>query len=97
MFFGPDRFDLAGEEFLRIVQEDLARTGRPGGPEDAAAVLGLTPDQLWDWLDRREPGWLQELVSRWNAQAPAHGSVHVVLVDHGDEVELFIGLLHPTA
>lgn len=96
MMFGPDRYDLAGEEFLRIVQEDLARKGQPATPDDAAAVLGLSPDALWDWLDRREPRFLGELVSRWNARAHQHGLVPIVLIDHGDELELFIGLLHPT-
>ncbi|MDP2310863.1 MAG: hypothetical protein Q8P18_32895 [Pseudomonadota bacterium] len=95
MMFGRERFDLAGEEFLRIVQEELARKGRPATPDDAAAVLGLSPNTMWEWLDQRERGWLDELVSRWNAQAEPNGFTPVLLVDHGDEVELFIGLFHP--
>jgi hypothetical protein len=95
MMFGPDRFDLAGEEFLRIVQEELARKGQPATPDDAAAALGLTPETMWEWLDRRERSWLDELVARWNDKAEGSGFTPILLIDHGDEVELFIGLFHP--
>ncbi len=93
MMFGPDRFDLAGEEFLRIVQEELAARGHAASPDDVARLLGLSPDDLWVWLDAKDGRWLTELVLRWNAHADGHVLARVVLVDHGDEVELFLG--HP--
>ncbi|MDP2314127.1 MAG: hypothetical protein Q8P41_14590 [Pseudomonadota bacterium] len=97
MMFGPARFDLAGEELLRIVQGELARAGQPSAPDDVAALFGLTPDELWWWLDQADRRWLDELIARWNAKADGHLYPRIVLIDHGDEVELLVGHIAPTA
>lgn len=90
---GPDRFDRAGEEFLLIVQAELAAFGRPSEPDDVARLLNLTPDELWERLDRKDRGSLEALIARWNDLSEHHGVARLVLIDHGDECELVLG--HP--
>lgn len=93
MLFGPRRFDLAGEEFLAIVQGELRTFGRPSTPADVARLLGLTEAELWARLDRADRASLDGLLARWNALAEGHATARLVLVDHGDECELLMG--HP--
>lgn len=94
MFFGPDRFDLIGEELLRVLQGELDARGLRASPEEVARRLGLSPEALWEWLDKRDRRGLDELVARWNAHAHEYGFARVILVDHGHhEAEIFLG--HP--
>jgi len=91
MLLGSARFDLAGEEFLRLCQGELAQAGRPSTPHAVAALFGVGPEELWEQLDDRGGSVLRALVDRWNAHADERGVARVVLVDHGHEVELFLG------
>ncbi len=93
MLTGLDRFDLAGEEFLQLVQGELRAFGRPAEPDDVARLLGLTPDEMWALLDRKDRSALDALIGRWNELAEHHAVARLVLVDHGDEAELLLG--HP--
>lgn len=58
-----------------------------------ARLLHLDEAELWARLDRTDRASLEALVARWNALAEHHAVARLVLVDHGEELEILLG--HP--
>jgi hypothetical protein len=93
MLVGDARFRDAGEELIRILTEELAAFGLRADLDGVAESLGLTWSELEAAVDRGTEESLQELITRWDRFAEPRTLAHLVLVDHGDELELLLG--HP--
>jgi hypothetical protein len=91
MNLGPRRCAACAAELLDVAGALLESAGLPHTEDDLSAALGLRRAELDRRASSDDRATLADTLARWNAFAEARGIPHVVLVDHGDEAELFLG------
>jgi hypothetical protein len=89
MLVGTSRWLDARETLVELVQDELREAGLPASLDDVAAALGHTRASLA--AAPADADSLQALVDTWDEVATRHDLAHLIVLDHGDEVEILLG------